>query len=40
MAKLLWKPSEEQIKNTNMYRIMSIVNEKYNQNFNEFTSLY
>jgi acetoacetyl-CoA synthetase len=40
MAKLLWTPSEEQIKNTNTYRFMGIVNEKYKQNFNEFTPLY
>ena len=40
MAKLLWKPTEEQIKSSNMYRFMSIVNEKYRQNFTEFTSLY
>jgi acetoacetyl-CoA synthetase len=40
MAKLLWKPSEEQIKNSNMYRFMGIVNEKYRQNFNEYGPLY
>ncbi len=40
MAKLLWEPSEEQIKNSNMYRFMGIVNERYQQNFNEFASLY
>ena len=40
MAKLLWKPSEEQIKNSNMYRFMGIVNERYQQNFNEFAPLY
>jgi len=40
MAKLLWKPSAEQIKNSNMYRFMGIVNEKYQQNFNEYAPLY
>ena len=40
MAKLLWKPTEEQIKNSNMYRFMNIINEKYHQNFSEFESLY
>ena len=40
MAKLLWKPSEEQIKNSNMYRFMNIINEKYHQNFSEYASLY
>ena len=40
MAKLLWKPTEEQIKNSNMYRFMNVINEKYHQNFSEFESLY
>ena len=40
MAKLLWKPSEERIKSTNLYRFMNIINEKYNQNFTEYEPLY
>ena len=40
MSDLLWKPSEDQIKQTNMYRFMKVVNEKYHQEFNEFTPLY
>jgi len=40
MAKLLWQPSEEQIKNSNMYRFMNVVNEKYHQNFSDFAPLY
>ena len=36
MAKLLWQPSEVQIKNSNMYRFMNVVNEKYHQNFSDF----
>ena len=40
MAKLLWKPSEERIKSTNMYRFMNVINEKYNQDFNEYEPLY
>ena len=40
MAKLLWQPSEEKIKGTNMYRFMTFINEKYNQNFAEYTPLY
>jgi len=40
MAKLLWKPSEEQIKNSNMYRFMNVVNDKYQQNFSKFEPLY
>ncbi len=40
MAKLLWKPSEKQIKNSNLYRFMNIVNNKYAQSFNEYAPLY
>jgi acetoacetyl-CoA synthetase len=40
MAKLLWQPSEAQIKRTNMYRFMNLVNDKYNQNFKEYAPLY
>jgi acetoacetyl-CoA synthetase len=40
MSKLLWKPSEERIKSTNMYRFMGFINEKYNQNFTEYEPLY
>ena len=40
MAKLLWKPSEDRIKNSNMYRFMGLINEKYNQNFTEYDPLY
>ena len=40
MAKLLWKPSEQRIKHSNMYRFMNVVNDKYHQNFSEFAPLY
>ena len=40
MSKLLWKPSEEQIQQSNMYRFMNVVNQKYNQDFNEYAPLY
>ncbi len=40
MSKLLWKPSEDQIKKTNLYRFQTVVNEKFNQNFNDYASLY
>ena len=40
MSKLLWEPSEEQIKTANMYRFMQLVNDKYNQAFNDYASLY
>jgi len=40
MAKLLWQPSEERIKSTNMYRFMMFINEKYNKDFAEYAPLY
>jgi len=40
MAKLLWKPSEERIKNSNMYKFMKFINEKYGPNFTEYGPLY
>ncbi len=40
MAKLLWQPSEERIKSTNMYRFMTFINEKYNKDFDEYGPLY
>jgi len=40
MAKLLWKPSEQRIKDTNMYHFLEIINEKYNQHFREYAQLY
>ncbi len=40
MGKLLWRPSEQRIKNTNIYRFMDLINEKYGQNFTEYEPLY
>ncbi len=40
MAKMLWEPTREQIRNSNMYRFMNFVNEKFDQNFSEYTPLY
>ncbi len=40
MAKLLWKPTEEQIKQSNMYRFMTFINETYQQNYKEYAPLY
>ncbi|RJR42981.1 MAG: acetoacetate--CoA ligase [Desulfobacteraceae bacterium] len=40
MAKMLWKPSDERIKQTNMYRFMNQVNQKYKKNFADYSSLY
>jgi acetoacetyl-CoA synthetase len=40
MAKKLWQPSEERIKETNMYRFMTTVNEKYGADFTEYEPLH
>ena len=40
MGKLLWEPPEERIKNSNMYRFMMLINEKYGKNFAEYGALY
>ncbi len=40
MGRLLWKPSEERIKSTNMYRFMNHINEKFNKDFSEYEELY
>jgi len=40
MAQMLWKPSEEQIKATNMYRFMNTVNERFGTSFDEYEALY
>ena len=37
---MLWKPSEDRIKNSNMYRFMLFINEKYGTNFKEYSPLY
>jgi acetoacetyl-CoA synthetase len=40
MAKMLWKPSEERIRNSHTYRFMRYVNKKHNKNFAEYAPLY
>ena len=40
MGKLLWKPSQAQIQQSNMYRFMTEVNEKYGMNFSEYPELW
>ncbi len=35
MGKQLWKPSDERVKGTNMYRFKNYVNEKLGKNFAE-----
>jgi acetoacetyl-CoA synthetase len=40
MAKLLWKPSDDQIKKTNMYRFLTFINEKHDQSFFRYAQLH
>jgi acetoacetyl-CoA synthetase len=40
MAKLLWQPTEDQIKQSNMYRYMQFVNRRYDQTFDSYDDLY
>ncbi|MCJ7685583.1 MAG: acetoacetate--CoA ligase, partial [Desulfobacteraceae bacterium] len=40
MAKLLWQPSEDRIKKTNIYRFTGFINDKYNKDFTEYDPLY
>jgi acetoacetyl-CoA synthetase len=40
MGKLLWQPSAERIARTNMFRFLSIVNEKYNLGIPCYPELY
>ena len=40
MTRMLWKPSEQRIKGTRMYRFMNFVNDRYNRDFSDYESLY
>jgi acetoacetyl-CoA synthetase len=40
MAKLLWQPSEQKIKSSNMYAFMNEINEQYGTDFSEYTALH
>ena len=40
MGRMLWKPSEEQVKRSNMYRFMQIVNRRYEKSFSTYNELY
>ena len=40
MSKLLWQPSDKRIQATNMYKFMTIVNEKFNKDFKEYPALW
>ena len=40
MARLLWEPSEQRIKQTNMYRFMTAINEKHQKEFSTYSELH
>jgi len=40
MAKILWEPSEERVKNSNMFKFMTQINEKFSKNFEQYEELY
>ncbi len=40
MSRLLWQPSEAQIKASNMYRFMTLINERYGTSFDSYDGLY
>ncbi len=40
MSKLLWEPSEQRIKSSNIYKFMQNVNEKYGTHFAEYEALH
>jgi len=40
MSQILWKPTEEQIKNTNMYLFMKVVNQRFGLSISEYDALY
>jgi acetoacetyl-CoA synthetase len=40
MDKMLWKPSDERVKKTEMYRFMNVVNTKHDRDFSDYQSLY
>ena len=40
MNKLLWEPTEERIKNTNMHQFMQYVGERYGVSLSAYDDLY
>ena len=40
MSRMLWQPSEKRIKQTNMYRFIRFVNDRYGLDFKEYQELY
>ena len=37
---VIWSPSEERVKSSQMYKFMKNINEKYNINLDSFTNLH
>ena len=40
MSKLLWQPSEARIEASNMYRFMTLINQRYGTSFDHYGGLY
>jgi len=40
MGKLQWQPSEDRIRNTNIYQFMGVINEKFEKDFEKYDQLY
>jgi len=40
MAQLLWKPAEDRVQQTNMFKFVQLINERYQKDFNEYSELY
>jgi acetoacetyl-CoA synthetase len=40
MGKMLWKPSEKTVQQTNMFRFMNTVNEQHGLQFKQYSELY
>ncbi|GAB6888496.1 acetoacetate--CoA ligase [Desulfothermus okinawensis JCM 13304] len=40
MGKLLWKPSEDRVKNSNMFKFLTYVNERFNKSFSTYSELW
>ena len=40
MSKLLWKPSEERVRNTNLYRFIYFINKRYDEKLSDYDALY
>ncbi len=40
MGRLLWEPSEQRVKSSNMYKFLDYVNKKYNKSFQDYSELW